>query len=53
MPICNQAHALNQLVDIKSENTTINVQERVSLLHEILYSTTMLFNYNKLSVVID
>lgn len=47
------AHAVGKAVVIKSENTTISSKGRIDTLNGILYSNAMLFNYSRLSVIID
>lgn len=47
------ALAATQKINIKSENTTIESKRRISTLREILYSSTMLFDYSRLAIIID
>ena len=46
-------YAVTKSVNIKNENTTITSKKRIATLKEILYSTTMSFDYSRLAVTID
>lgn len=49
-----QVSAINyQPVVIKNQNTTIDSRVRINILKGILYSSSMPFSYNRLSVILD